>query len=171
MARFFAFCFVAIIVIDICAAVMQQFSNQDDANTIATLMRVSSFTVLLLWYVFTFSRLTKAMKNHHNYEYERDWRMLWANFITQIVIAVLYFLDSVEVFEDWKSNDIDLVTFFLLCKDDVFFKAINKIWSFSIDTLYLADVIYCLIIYKFMRTDDNLQGISKLDHQLKVSLF
>jgi membrane protein CcdC involved in cytochrome C biogenesis len=82
MARFFAFCFVAIIVIDIYAAVMQQFSNQVDANTIATLMRVSSFTVLLLWYVLTFSRLTKAMKNHHNYEYERDWRVLWANFIT-----------------------------------------------------------------------------------------
>ena len=104
------------------------------------------------------------MKRSHNYEYDQNWRMLWANFVAQISIAVLYFLDSVEVFEDWKSNDIELRKFFFLCADDIFFKDINKIWNFSIDTLYLADVIYCIIIYKFMRTDDNLQGISKLDH-------
>ena len=82
--------------------------------------------------------------------------MLWANFITQIVIAVLYFLDSVEVFEDWKSNDINLKNLDNLCKSNEFLTIVDRLWYFLVNTLYIANVIYSFIIYKFMRTDDNL---------------
>ena len=88
-----------------------------------------------------------------------------------MVLAVFFFLDSLNIYKDWKSNDINLKNLDNLCKSNEFLTIVDRLWYFLVNTLYIANVIYSFIIYKFMRTDDNLQGISKLDHQLKVSLF
>ena len=74
-------------------------------------MRVVSFTILFVWYVFTYCRLTRNMKRCHNYEYDKNWKVRWANFYAQSFFAVLFFLDSIEVYNDEKTNDIKLKEF------------------------------------------------------------
>ena len=51
------------------------------------------------------------MKRCHNYEYDKNWKVRWANFYAQSFFAVLFFLDSIEVYNDEKTNDIKLKEF------------------------------------------------------------
>ena len=107
-------------------------------------------------------KLLGIMKTNHHFEYERSKIYVLAftcQMILILLIESLYNLVEVDTGLNIPTNKT------------AFYK--KHLWFFKVKEFLFSilGLVECLFILKFKRSDDLLQGISKLDNIIKVSCF
>lgn len=131
--------------------------------------------IAFLFYNLTFSRIYYVMQKYHRYEFKRTrstmvaYYLLSISFIT-INTAMFYLIMTDSVFDQGSLSNL-FTGVAELCQEDKV-EAQLLMWSMFINfMLGLPGILQSLIVIKLKSSQDILQGVSKLDYLLKVSVF
>jgi hypothetical protein len=117
------------------------------------------------------------MANYHNFEYQIHKKTLFRYFLFTVFMCSigLYLNLSVTHLPGDKVNSaltLNARDLFVFCNTDFdIFMRNQYIVYISFFDLHLLEILIAYVIVKVKSKADVLQGISKLDHLLKVSVF
>jgi hypothetical protein len=133
------------------------------------LIDLSLIVVLTLIYF----QLNGFMKVNHKYEHDKRSCSMLLTF--SLMVLILLFKLSVFVTITLQANNEDRDHFFQIeiCRDEIgIAKRVTLIIAFTIWYRFrLPSMILSSVIILIKQNDDCLQGLSKLDYLLKISIF
>lgn len=139
-------------------------------------MLISTAPLLIVVFTITFFRLYCLMQKYHHYEFEANRRSMLAFYISMIsAIIVNLALYSVLIDNDIRTHQ-DIFEFYISllsrCHQRSSFNLQAAIWCmYIVFILQLPALTQSFIVIQIKSSKDILQGVSKLDYLLKLSVF
>lgn len=122
---------------------------------------------LLIFLTAVFIKLYYGMKNYHRFEWSRNRKTM---LLSIAFIHIYYAMRFIQIYTD------NLTFFTLFFKNrqiypqNLILDAIEGVFSYLLYVVQIGILMPCLVVF-IKPTQDILQGLSKLDHLCKVSIF